>query len=118
MFKTELRFEDYLDTLSYKKRITLTRFRTGNHRLPIEKGRWDNINRPERVCPLCTNGALGDEFHYLFECEHLKMQRKNYISRYYTRHPNVLKTNQLLNSGPLRELNKLATFCQRIMELF
>jgi hypothetical protein len=39
LFKENFEFEPYLDNLSYKNRITFCKFRTGNHRLPIETGR-------------------------------------------------------------------------------
>jgi hypothetical protein len=41
-------------------------FRTTSHKLPVENGRWKNIARENRICPLCNNGEIGDEFHYLF----------------------------------------------------
>jgi hypothetical protein len=28
--------------------------------------------------PLCNNGDIGDEFHYLFKCQYFGNQRKNY----------------------------------------
>ena len=39
LFKDNFEFEPYLDILTYKKRITFCKFRTGNHRIPIETGR-------------------------------------------------------------------------------
>jgi hypothetical protein len=39
LFKGELKFENYLDILEDKDK-TLCRFRTTNHRLPVEVGRW------------------------------------------------------------------------------
>ena len=41
IFKENFEFEPYLDLLAYKNIITLCKFRTGNHRLPIETGRWN-----------------------------------------------------------------------------
>jgi len=40
LFKGELKFENYLDILEDKDKFTLCRFRTTNHRLPVEVGRW------------------------------------------------------------------------------
>jgi hypothetical protein len=34
----------------------------------MANGRWKNIARENRICPLCNNGEIGDEFHYLFKC--------------------------------------------------
>jgi hypothetical protein len=45
LFKHDLKFEDYLDVLDDKDKFLLVKFRTSNHRLPIEVGRWRNIKR-------------------------------------------------------------------------
>ena len=50
LFKVNFEFEPYLDILTYKNRITFCKFRTGNHRLPIETGGWN----------LCTDAEIGD----------------------------------------------------------
>jgi hypothetical protein len=67
LFKHDLKFEDYLDVLEDKDTFLLVKFRTSNHRLPIEVGRWRNIKRENRICNLCNGRNLCDEFHYLFE---------------------------------------------------
>jgi hypothetical protein len=45
LFKHDLKFQDYLDVLDDKDKFLLVKFRTSNHRLPIEVGRWRNIKR-------------------------------------------------------------------------
>ena len=37
------------------------------HDLAIEKGRYANVVRKDRICPLCKNG-VEDEMHFLFFC--------------------------------------------------
>ena len=54
----------YLEILPYQYRCLMTRFRLSNHHLPIETGRWRNIERPHRACRLCNLNQIGDEFHY------------------------------------------------------
>ena len=49
LFKVEFRFEKYLDVLNDKNRFTFCRFRTSNHRLPIEVGHWANLERHNRL---------------------------------------------------------------------
>ena len=44
---------------------SLLKFRTSNHYLPIETGRWNNSPVDHRTCILCNND-IEDEFHYLF----------------------------------------------------
>ena len=52
--------EPYLDIVDS---IILGKFRTTNHRLPIKLGKWQNIERNNRICLFCATNAIGDEFH-------------------------------------------------------
>ena len=62
IFKQDWKFEDYLDKLGKKDRVTFCRFRTTNHHLPIETGRWNSVNRENRKCTLCNCDDLGMNF--------------------------------------------------------
>jgi hypothetical protein len=43
-------FENYLNILNDKdNNLTLSKFRTTNHKLPVEIGRWKNIVRENRI---------------------------------------------------------------------
>ena len=64
IYKQNFEFEEYLNILSDKDRITYCRFRTGNHKLSIETGRWNKIERTLRQCNLCHCIKIGDEFYY------------------------------------------------------
>jgi hypothetical protein len=55
--------EPYLDIVDSKNAIMLCKFRTTNHRLPIEIGRWQNIERNNRICLLCDTKPL--EMHFI-----------------------------------------------------
>jgi hypothetical protein len=47
--------------LEDKDIYTLCKFRTTNHKLPIETGRWNNIDRVNRICTKCDNiNAFGE----------------------------------------------------------
>ena len=78
---------------SYYSKI-LVSFRTRNHKLPIENGRWNNVPLRGMVCHLCEKD-LGDEFHYILSCEYFP---------YYRTHPFILKLKQLMNSTNFMEL--------------
>jgi hypothetical protein len=39
----------------------LVKFRTGNHSLSLEQGRFDNIDRDDRKYILCDLNEIGDE---------------------------------------------------------
>ena len=89
IFKTNFVTEFSITHLQLKFYIPLARFRTTNNRLPIERGRWENVERAQRICTLCNYNAIGDEFHYLFECEAFKERRKVFLPGFYLRHVNT-----------------------------
>ena len=51
-------------------------FRTANHKLPIEIGRWDGTIFENRKCNLCQSEVIGYEKHYLFSCDYSKEPRR------------------------------------------
>ncbi len=57
--------EEYLTKLKTKARITLTKIRTNNNRLPITGGKYQNVPREERICDKCDDTALGDEYYVI-----------------------------------------------------
>ena len=59
----------------------LCRFRTANHRLPIETGRRSNTSRAERLCTVCSTSFV-DEYHVMFDCKDLNSLRNNLFPRY------------------------------------
>ena len=65
-----------------------TQIRLSAHEFPIEKGRYKNIPREQRICNLCCNNLVGDEFHYLFICNELSLtqRRQTFIN-------DILKVN-------------------------
>ena len=112
------KFEPYLDILPTRLRIRLTRFRTSNHRLPIETGRWRKRLRGERICPHCSNNSIGDEFHNLFECRYFNKSRRTLIEpRFYT-NPSVFKSTFLLNSTLPQTLLNLSKFVNIVMKSY
>ncbi len=52
IYKDILKLEPYLLELHYKFRIWITRLRTSNHRLPIENGRRQNIDKEKKIYPV------------------------------------------------------------------
>ena len=89
-----------------------------SHKLPIEKGRLLNIERNERICLLCNKNELGDEFHYLFNCEFFHRSRIKFLPLWSFRSPNSLKLQKLMNSDDKAVLTKLALFIKIIFTKF
>jgi hypothetical protein len=95
LYKKKIEFEPNLDILTYKNKITFCKFRTGNHRLPIETGRWHGIDHGNRLCNICTDAEIGDECHYILQCKSLSNERKLYLSHYFSHRITTLKFGQL-----------------------
>ena len=89
LFKPKFGFEKYLDILPVKLRKKFIKFRTSNHRFPVETGRWYNIPLNERLCLLCNKGLIGDEFHYILECTYFVNDRKMFLPKRYYENPNI-----------------------------
>ena len=84
--------------MSKKHYSALLKFRLSNHRLTVETGRWENIPIEERKCTVCEANDIGDEFHYLFVCNHFKSERKQFLTPYFYKKPNIIKFKELLST--------------------
>ncbi len=64
--------QSYLQVITnVQLRQSLSRFRCSNHRLEVECGRHakpESVPRRDRVCRLCSLGAVEDEDHLLLVC--------------------------------------------------
>jgi hypothetical protein len=63
--------------------VTVCRFRTINNKLPIETGKWQIIDRGQRICNLCNKLQIGDEYHYFFNCIFLRHKHKEFIKAFF-----------------------------------
>ena len=48
--------------------MLLLRYRLGGHDLQIEKGRFQQQDRTERLCKCCNLGDVEDLKHFILEC--------------------------------------------------
>ena len=119
IFKEEHKFEKYLIDLPIAHRNNILKFRLSCHRLPIQKQRYLNIDRNDRLCDLCDKQELGDEFHYLFNCSNaiISDNRKRLLPRYFQHHPNILKLHQLLNTKSKKCLLNVSRFVKVIFDV-
>ena len=120
LFRKKFCLEEYLTYLPSTLRQRVLKFRLNNHRLPIQHRLSLGIPRAERICTICNNSEVGDEFHYLLNCsnENVKRNRSKYVDKYYTHHSNVPKFCSLMNMSSKSQNVKLARFINCIFELF
>ena len=66
--KKQFSFEKYLDIMGKEDRIPMTCIRLSNHNFPIEKLRYQKVEREKRICSICNLNEIGNEMHYLVKC--------------------------------------------------
>ena len=59
IYKHEINFEYYIKAVNRSTYLPILRFRTGNHKFPVEKGRWESIPYHERKCQVCQKKKKG-----------------------------------------------------------
>ena len=102
--------ENYLSNLYSKSRLVLCKFRISNHKLPIERGLYSNIDRERRFCQLCNENMIGDEFHFILEYPALQHLRKVFLPKYCQTNPNTLKLYNLFTTHNTNILNRLCKY--------
>lgn len=115
IFKNNFGLNNYFLSLNNKQCRIFTAFRTRNHKLPVEVGRWNGTPLRERKCSLCS-ADVGDEYHYLLSCAVLNDERKKYLKPYYRNHPNIMKMNELMNITNKKIVEDLVKFIDIIMK--
>ena len=69
MFKIDFKYEKYLDVVNNTLvRKDLSRFRLSSHSLEIESGRYNNIDRCNRICKCCNLNVVESEYHFISCC--------------------------------------------------
>ena len=104
LFKDSINLEPYFVKLPQILFMHLGKLRTGNHRFPCERGRWQELELSERKCLLCSRQEICDEFHYLLVCPFFNSERKRFIEIHYYTNPNVFKFKALMNCTDERRL--------------
>ena len=67
--KLYIKEENYCKVmLKRSQRSLIARLRLGIFPINLELGRYNNIPREERWCPVCPNKVVENEFHVLFFC--------------------------------------------------
>ena len=67
--RTEYTMPQYLIQLPrFGQRFRLSQMIVGSHWLKEETGRWERLQREERICPLCTEQAVQTLHHVMFNC--------------------------------------------------
>ena len=83
--------------------------RIGALDLEINRGRYYNIPRDERVCKLCKVN-IEDEYHFVMKCPFYQNLREEHLPSKFIENPNVHKFVMLMSSNNDTIIYSIATF--------
>ena len=110
--------ESYFFKLNYSDAISLARFRCGSHHLPNVTARFTERKETSNICQLCERGVIGDEYHYIFECDFFHETRAKYFDEKTTSRPSAGKMYSLFNTNDKKLLSNLSAYCRVVMKYF
>lgn len=117
-YKHDFNFEKYLDSIAEKKfKISLTKFRLSSHDLAVERGRFVNIPRSERICKYCHSKMIENEYHFLLVCPLYTELRRKYLKPYYCRWPTLNKFDDLMSKKTTQAVLNLSKYLYFAMKL-
>ena len=98
MLNAELLNTELFNTELLNTELLNTELLIANYQL--KKVRYNNVERHHRFCEICNLETVGDEYHYLFECnnEELVELRKRCVSNYYRVRPNMYTFIEFMSS--------------------
>ena len=109
-FKLNCSHESYLDIIKIRTyRHALAQIRTGHHSLEIEKGRYINIPRNQRLCKVCSS-YIEDEYHFVLCCNVYDDLRDMYLPKKYHSQPNLHTFNILMSTRSSDIIHSLAKY--------
>ncbi|XP_060582312.1 uncharacterized protein LOC132738738 [Ruditapes philippinarum] len=109
--KEEFELSKYLLIIENKKhRQYLSKLRMSSHWLNIEYGRHRNIERQNRLCELCQQCTIEDEYHFVMECSFYNTLRIRYIPRYFRVRPSMVKLVELMKTESKPLLYKMSVY--------
>ena len=75
----------------------MAKLRLSDHKFPIEKLRYENKKREERLCEICNLNDIGNETHYMIWCQNNEImnKRKQFINKIVKIVPELSKFNEM-----------------------
>ncbi len=117
-FKTLFGAELYIKDIPIAKfRSALARFRCFSHRLHIETGRYVNKSKSDRLCLVCNEEHIEDEYHFVLICKSYQNLRYIYLPHKFYLKPTVHKFNMLMSTSNTAIIRQLAVYIFNAMKL-
>ena len=115
--KNTLKMDDYLRLLEPCHRYSISKFQTRTNNLPTTKARF---NEPADVtCPLCSANEIGNEPHYLFNCDFFRNDRKKLLPETFVVYANCNDISEMFEElMDKSDLVRVASFMRKVMSKF
>lgn len=111
-FKLTFCYEDYIANISSDSlRQWFTCLRLASHKLEIEFGRFNGIDRNNRFCKLCNQNAIESEYYFILCCEKYRDIRLKYLG--YIAWPSM---NKFISIMSCKNKKYLINVCKYIKE--
>ena len=81
-FKTSFTMENYILSCNLSERRNLTKLRVSAYNLAIETGRYTRPHKTpihNRICLLCNNQEIEDEYHLIMNCPYYTGEHNTFI---------------------------------------
>ena len=106
-----------MDILTPNDNFILSNFRGGMFGLREQEGRYQDLNYYDRLCTLCNQAEVEDEFHLLLVCPVYSSYRNYLIPRYYRDYPNKEKFSLLMQSDNVHTIKAIVKFLKLARDL-
>ena len=80
--QAKVKYRNNLNIMDQKTRNEISKFRCSAHKLLVERGRYQNVERNRRICN-CNVNMVEDEYHFLLACPAYSDLQKIYFIKYY-----------------------------------
>jgi hypothetical protein len=113
--------ESYLSISNFEYRKLITKLRISEHNLLIEKGRYLNIPREQRLCSHCK--CIDNEKHFLLHFKINSELRSSFLNilnnenQIFNNLSESEKLSYILNPSTPSQVNKLGSFLKKSLEL-
>ena len=108
----------YAEILPEHLKKALYQFRIGTYILPVNNLKQLDVSRSEIICRICDKGVIGDEIHFLFECQELEDLRIKYMALGDRIIPNVYNFVHMLQDNDPDTIYSLAKFAFYGLKLY
>ena len=106
--------ETYLEIKNIEHRNAIRDIRISTHKLAIETGRYNNVDKESRTCEYCSMGKVESEEHFLLECPLYQDTRISFFKSLKcnvgTNTERIKIIKLIFEQGDLMTLNKLGKF--------